>query len=230
MQVGAGMQAGRQAGCCCWTARQIRGVSRWEDQEVVMKMSERAGGRQVLQCLATMQSVSSGWMDGWMAAVRCAQRARRNETDRQARRDETDETMVAGRQTGQASMAVLPSRCTRPQRLPQAFEKRFRITLPAVPAALIERYGHACSSLQSRPARSTHCPIFAPSSLSCRPRAHQAISRALSPACSIDGAKWSNLVTIARSEGCHSCRPNHLHSQKKLRIFRHPCQWYGGTC
>lgn len=57
MQVGAGMQAGRQAGCCCWTARQIRGVSRWEDQEVVVKMSERAGGCQVLQCLATMQSV-----------------------------------------------------------------------------------------------------------------------------------------------------------------------------
>jgi hypothetical protein len=168
-------------------------------------------------------------MDG-SGAVRAKGEAKR---DRQTGETRRDETMVAGRQAGQASMAVLPSRCTRPQHLPQAFEKRFRITLPAVPAALIERYGHACSSLQSRPACSTHsrhCPIFAPSLPSRRPRAPQAISRALSPACSIDGAKWSNLVTIARSEGCHSCRPNHLHSQKKLRIFRHPCQWYGGTC
>ena len=35
---------------------------------------------------------------------------------------------------------------------------------------------------------------------------YKAISRSLSPDCSIEHAKWNNLVIIARSEGCHRCR------------------------
>jgi hypothetical protein len=48
-----------------------------------------------------------------------------------------------------------------------------------------------------------------------RPRALQAISRRLSPGCSIARAKWNNPVIIARSEGCHRCRPNHHISAKE---------------
>jgi hypothetical protein len=41
--------------------------------------------------------------------------------------------------------------------LPQPFEKEYRTTLPAVPAPLIDRYGHTCDDLQSHPA----CTCFA---------------------------------------------------------------------
>ena len=143
-------------------------------------------------------------VDGWL---RCgAQRARRDETG----------AWVAG-ETGQTAWqrfrVAAPSKA-----LPQPFENEQRTTIPAVPAPLIERYGEVCTQVRSHPA----LPYFALPSPSLRPRALQAISRRLSRDCSISHAKWNNLVIIARSEGCHRCRPNHQLSAKEASNFSAP--------
>ena len=135
----AGRRARGSGLLLCWTAGLL---DCWTHSGRVLmrrpRVSSRAGCA-VLRCLATMV----GWMHctaRWMAAMWCgAVRKGRGETRREtARRDETDTRDTRDDGGRQASMALLPSRCTRPQALPQAFEKTFRITLPAVPAPLIE--------------------------------------------------------------------------------------------
>lgn len=107
------------------------------------RVSSRAGCA-VLQCLATMQSVGrwAGWIARWMAARRCgAVRKGRGETRRET--GETRHTRhtrhtrrwwQAGRPAWHCFRVAAPVH----QALPQAFEKTFRITLPAVPAPLNE--------------------------------------------------------------------------------------------
>ena len=158
------MQAGGRetAGCCCWSARLLDKFGACQDGVcMALAIDERASGRDAGWCSAWPQQQCSRW-DEWL-------RARRDERETRG----TDTRDEGGRQAG---MAVLSSRCTRPHArphalLPQAFEKTLGITLPAVPAPLIARYGHACTHVQSRPARSRHhvtalsspclCPVFA---------------------------------------------------------------------
>ena len=176
-------------------------------------------------------------MSGY-GAVRCAKGEARHEP-RQGRQDSTgwwqagqDRTGQArhtrqGRQHGSASESLHhldhldhPSKA-----LPRPFEKEYRTTLPAVPAPLIVRYGHAYVSVQSNPPCTCFalpCPVLPSLFPSRRPRALQAISRSLSQGCSLPHAKWNNLVIIARSEGCHRCRPNHHLSAKEASNFSAP--------